>query len=166
MTLFDYLVLTILVTSVIISTVRGLVKEVLSLLAWAAAFVVANTWAADMAALLPQSWTSMLPGSMTKLILGFIILFIGTLLLCGLVNLAIGHLIKAIGLTLADRGLGGLFGLARGALLVLSGVILAGLTTLPQQPVWRDALLSPLCETAVRTIKPVLPSEWASYVHF
>lgn len=166
MTVFDYIVLTVLVASVIISTVRGLVKEILSLIAWAAAFFVANTWAAQMAAMLPEGLTAWMPGAMTKLIVGFVILFIGTLLVAGLVNMAVGHLIKAAGLTLADRGLGGLFGLARGTLLVLTGVILAGLTSLPQQPLWREALLSPLAETAVRTIKPMLPADWARHVHF
>ncbi len=39
MTIFDYLVLFVLVSSVIISTLRGLVKEILSLLGWIVAFV-------------------------------------------------------------------------------------------------------------------------------
>lgn len=42
MTAFDYVVLAILVASVVISTLRGLVKEVLSLVAWLAAFVIAS----------------------------------------------------------------------------------------------------------------------------
>lgn len=166
MTAFDYIVLTILIASIIISVVRGLVKEVLSLLAWIAAFVVANTYAAQMAALLPESVASMMPGAMTRLIVGFVILFMGTLLLGGLVNLAIRQLIRAAGLSFADHGLGGLFGLARGSVLVLTGVILSGLTALPQQAVWRDALLSPMAETAVRTIKPMLPPDWARHVRF
>jgi len=165
-TLFDYIVLTILTASIIISVLRGLVKEVLSLLAWVAAFVVANTYAPQMAALLPDAFSDMLPGPMPRLIAGFAILFFGTLLLVGFVNMAIGQLIRAAGLSLADRGLGGLFGLARGVLLVLAGVILAGLTEIPKQAVWRDALLSPLAETAVRTIKPMLPPNWAQHVHY
>lgn len=162
MTLFDYIVLTILVASIIISVVRGLVREILSLLAWLIAFMVANTWAADFAALLPDR----LPEGVIRLIVAFLALFVTTLVVAGLVNMAIGQLIKAAGLTLADRGLGGLFGLARGLVLVLSLVILAGLTDLPGQPFWQDALLSPLAESAVRTIKPMLPPDWASHVNF
>ncbi len=162
MTWFDYVVLIILIASVIISVVRGLVNEILSLCAWLAAFVVANTWAADFSGMLP----GFVPGQMTRLITAFAVLFIGTLLLGALVNLAIRQLIKLAGLTLADRGLGGLFGLARGVLIILTLVILAGLTTLPQQPFWHDALFSPVAETAVRTIKPMLPSEWSKYVRY
>jgi membrane protein required for colicin V production len=45
-------------------------------------------------------------------------------------------------------------------------VILAGLTPLPQQPAWRNALLAPLAVEGVRTIKPILPESWARYVHY
>ena len=50
MTLFDYLTLFVLLASVIISTTRGVVREVLSLASWVAAFVVANLYG--------ESWRS------------------------------------------------------------------------------------------------------------
>ncbi len=52
MTVFDYLVLFVLISSVVISTLRGLVKEILSLLGWIVAFVVANAYGAALAPLL------------------------------------------------------------------------------------------------------------------
>ncbi len=162
MTAFDYVVLAILVASVVISTLRGLVKEVLSLVAWLAAFVIANRYGADLAALLPQA----VPAGTLRLVMGFGVLFIGTLLLASLVNLAIAHIITALGLKIVDRGLGGVFGLARGVLIVMTLVIVAGLTDLPRQPVWRDALLSGLAESAVRIFKPWLPDDWARHVNF
>ncbi|EJC60815.1 colicin V production protein [Alcaligenes faecalis subsp. faecalis NCIB 8687] len=48
------------------------------------------------------------------------------LLLVGLLNMLLASLIEQTGLTPADHGLGGLFGVARGVLLVLILVILAG----------------------------------------
>jgi membrane protein required for colicin V production len=162
MTAFDYVVITILVASTAISVIRGLVKEVLSLLAWLAAFVVANRYGADMAAALPDA----VPAGTIRLVAGFAILFIGTVLIGALVNLAIAHIIRALGLKIVDRGLGGVFGLARGVLIVLTLVILAGLTDLPHRPVWRDAVLADVAESAVRTIKPWLPDEWARHVQF
>ena len=162
MTAFDYVALTIVVASVVISTLRGLVKEVLSLVAWLAAFVIANRYGADMAALLPQ----VVPAGTVRLVAGFGILFVGTLLLSSLVNVAIAHIITASGLKVVDRGLGGLFGFARGVLIVMTLVIVAGLTDLPKQAVWRDALLSGLAESAVRTFKPWLPDDWARHVNF
>ena len=162
MTAFDYVVLIILLASIVISVLRGLVKEVLSLVGWLAAFVIANRYGADMAQLLP----AVVPSGTTRLVCGFAILFIGTLLLSSLVNGAIAHIIRASGLQVVDRGLGGLFGLGRGVLIVMTVTILAGLTDLPRTPVWRDALLSGVAESAVRALKPWLPDAWAERVNF
>jgi membrane protein required for colicin V production len=161
-TIFDYLVVFVLACSVVISTLRGLMKEILSLLSWVVAFVVANAYGEPLAGLLPD----MVPGKTTRLIAAFIALFIGVRLLMMLLNMAVDALLKASGLTLADRGLGGLFGLGRGLVIVLAVVLLCGMTAIPQQPFWRQALLSPLAETAARTVKPYLPGEVASHVQF
>ena len=162
MTIFDYLVLFVLVSSVVISTLRGLVKEILSLLGWIVAFVVANAYGARLAPMLPD----LLPGDTARLILAFIVLFLGGRILMGLLSLAIGALVEASGLSLADRGLGGLFGLARGIVIVLAAVILCGMTAIPQQAFWKDALLSPMAETGVRTVKPFLPAALARHVGY
>ena len=162
MTIFDYLVLFVLVSSVIISTLRGLVKEILSLLGWVVAFVVANAYGAQLAPMLPE----LLPGESARLIMAFVLLFLGVRILMGLLSLAIGALITATGLSLADRGLGGLFGLARGIVIVLAAVILCGMTSIPQQDFWRNALLSPMAETGARTVKPFLPGALAQHVRY
>lgn len=162
MTIFDYIVLFILISSVVISTMRGLVKEILSLAGWVAAFVVANAFGAKLAPMLP----SVVPGESLRLIVAFIALFLGVRVLMGLLALAIGALIEATGLSLADRGLGGLFGLGRGIVIVLAGVILCGMTSIPQQHFWKNALLSPMAETGARTVKPFLPAALAEHVQF
>jgi len=161
-TIFDYIVLFILISSVVISTMRGLVKQILSLVGWIAAFVVANAFGAKLAPMLP----SVIPGEALRLIVAFIALFLGVRILMGLLALAIGALIEATGLSLADRGLGGLFGLGRGIVIVLAGVILCGMTSIPQQDFWKNALLSPMAETGARTVKPFLPAAFAQHVQF
>jgi membrane protein required for colicin V production len=161
-TIFDYLVLFVLVCSVVISTLRGLVKELLSLLGWIVAFVVANAYSETLATLLPD----MIPGNVTRLIVAFLVLFIGVRLLMMLLTMAMDEFIKATGLTVADRGLGSLFGLARGLVLILAAVLICGMTALPQQPFWKDALFSPYAETAARTVKPFLPGDFARHLQF
>src|ERR1700757_329822 len=135
MTIFDYVVLFILVCSTIIGMMRGLVKEVLSLLAWILALVVANMYSGALAELLPQA----IPGQATRMIVAFIALFIGVRLLMMLLTMAFDSIIKASGLTLADRGLGSLFGLARGVVIVLIVVMVCSMTTIPQQDFWKNA---------------------------
>lgn len=162
MTLFDYLVLFVLGCSIVISTLRGLMKEILSLASWVVSFFVANAYGEPLAKLLPD----MVPGAITRLIFAFVVLFIGVRLLMLLLSMAVEAIVKSAGLTLADRGLGGLFGLARGLLIVLTGVLLCGMTAIPQQAFWKDALFSPLAETAARTAKPFLPGDLARHVHY
>jgi len=161
-TIFDYLVLFVLVSSVVISTMRGLVKEILSLLGWVIAFVVANAYGAQLGPMLPE----LIPGETLRLMVAFVALFLGVRILMGLLSLALGAVIEASGLSLADRGLGGLFGLARGVVIVLAAVILCSMTSIPQQDFWKDALLSPLAEAGARTVKPFLPAALAQHLQF
>lgn len=162
MTLFDYLILFVLLCSIIISTMRGLIKEVLSLVSWVVSFVVANAYGAVLAGWLPD----LIPGQTLRLIVGFLVLFIGVRLLMSLLMKAVDALIKASGLSLADRGLGGLFGLARGCVIVMVAVLLSGMTSIPQQAFWKDALFSPMAVTAAQTIMPFLPGSVTQHVRF
>ena len=162
MTLFDYVVLFILVCSIVISTMRGLIKEVLSLISWVVSFFVANAYGAVLAVWMPE----VIPGQMLRLIIAFAVLFIGVRLLMSLFMLAVDAVIKASGLSLADRGLGGLFGLARGCVIIMASVLLFGMTSVPQQAFWKNALLSPLAETAAQTVMPFLPGSVVQHVKF
>lgn len=162
MTLFDYVALLILACSIVISTMRGLIKEMLSLLGWIVSFVIANAYSDVLAKLLPD----MIPGNAIRLIVAFIALFIAVRLLMQLVIMAVQAVINASGLTMADRGLGGLFGLARGLVIVLAVVLVCGMTAIPKQDFWKNALLSPMAETAARTVKPYLPGSFAQHVQF
>lgn len=160
MTIFDYLVIFVMVTSVIIGLVRGLVKEVLSVIGWIIAFIVANAYAAPLAQMLPEA----VPGEVLRLILAFIALFIGARILIGLLSLALDALLDAGGLSFIDRALGAVFGVARGLVIVLAGVILCGMTSLPQQDFWKHAVFSPYAEDGVRLVKPYLPAAIAQHV--
>ena len=81
-TLFDYLILFVLLCSVVISTMRGLIKEILSLVSWIVSFVVANAYGAILADWLPN----FIPGQTLRLIVAFLILFIGVRLLMALIR--------------------------------------------------------------------------------
>jgi membrane protein required for colicin V production len=162
LTLFDYALLFLLVCSVVISTLRGLVKEVFSLAGWIASFVLANAYGEDMARMLPDS----VPGASAKLIVGFVVVFLAAMLASKLLAAMMEAIVKASGLTVADRGLGGLFGLGRGLVIALAVVLLCGMTSIPQQPFWKKALFSPLAETAARTSLPWLPGGLTRHIRF
>lgn len=141
---------------------RGLVKEILSLISWIVAFVVANAFAETVAVWIPE----IIPGKLPKLIIGFLALFIAVKLLMALLMHAVDSIIKASGLSLADRGLGGLFGLARGSIIVMTLALVCGMTSIPQQAFWKNALLSPITVTAVKTVMPFIPGSVTKHVSF
>jgi membrane protein required for colicin V production len=88
------------------------------------------------------------------------------LLVGWIVNMALSSAVRASGLAPADRALGSLFGLVRGLVFVLAIVLLGGLTPLPRQPFWRDALLSGPFETAALALRPYLPARLGQHLKY
>ena len=60
-----------------------------------------------------------------------------------LIGLILSRAARAIGLGFLDRLLGAVFGLARGLLIVLLLVLICGVTTLPRNDWWQNAVLAP-----------------------
>jgi membrane protein required for colicin V production len=149
---FDYAVLTVLGLSLLVGILRGLMREMVSLAGWIAAFVLATAFSGIVSAQLPESLGPMLSG-----LLAFLLIFIGVLVLSGMVGLALSLLVRATGLGFLDRILGAAFGLVRGAAIVLLAVLLGGLTPLPREPFWRQAVLSGPFETFALALRPYLP---------
>lgn len=162
MTLLDYAVLAIIGFSILLSVIRGLVREVVALAAWAIAFVVAYLFGGQLAALMPAE----IPGEELRWLAGFATLFFLVLLVMSLVAIALSQLVKSAGLSVEDRVLGAVFGLARGLALVMMLVLIAGATPLPQQPVWREAMLRPLLERIALGIKGWLPPALGQHIKY
>ena len=129
----DYAILGTILISLLVGGLRGFMKEVFSLAVWAAAFIVAYQFAGDVAALMENQVT--LPSARTAI--GFTGLFVVVLLLGGLLNYLLGRLVESTGLSGTDRLLGGVFGAARGVVLVIAVMIVAGFTPIPADPWWK-----------------------------
>lgn len=162
MTWFDYVVIGIAAWSVLLGWWRGFVYEVLSLLGWVIAYVVARWQAVNLAALMPAE----LGVDAIKVTVAFALLFVGTLIVSSIVVWMLSKLIKSIGLGWLDGLFGSMFGMLRGTLLVLILVLLAGLTDLPKEPFWREAKLSKPLESLALASLVWLPDSVASRVHF
>lgn len=162
MTPFDYVVLAILAISLLIGVTRGVVSEILALLAWVAAFIAARMWAVPAGNLLLAD----LSDPLWRQLSGFVAVFVAVLIGFALLRWLTSLLLKAAGLRPLDRVLGALFGIARGVLVLLALVLLAGLTPLPQQQWWRQATLAPPLETAVLAARSWLPPELAKRIQY
>ncbi len=162
MTEFDYAVLAIIAASVLVGLWRGVVSEVLALAAWVAAFFVARAEALEVAGWLGARIAD--PG--LRLAAAYVLVFAAVLLVFALARVLISMMLKAVGLGLLDRLLGGAFGVLRGILVVLFAVMVAGMTPLPKADWWRGAVLAPPLETAVIAAKPWLPADAAKRIRF
>ncbi len=162
MTGFDFVVLTVILASVVLGMVRGLVREVLALLAYAAAFLAAVWWGPVVNDVL----ASLIQNNLLRLAIAYVGVFLGVLLIIGVVSLAVSGVVRSTGLAPADRGLGAMFGLARGILLVLVLVVAAGYTPLPAESWWRQAWLSHAIEQGIIAVKHRLPEAYAHWVPY
>jgi len=159
---FDFVLLAILAISVVLGLLRGLLKEVLSLVAYASAFLAAIWWGPTV-----SEWSSQwITQPFVSMALAYLGVFIAVLLSIGFINMVLSALLSKTGLTPADHGLGALFGLVRGILFVLILVILAGYTPLPEEPWWKNAMFSKQLVGVVQQIKLRLPppvNDWLPY---
>jgi membrane protein required for colicin V production len=162
MTVFDYIVIAILAGSVIVALMRGLVAEVLSLGSWIAALWCAKEFAPALAGFLPAE----LPTEGLRLVASFIALFFLVWLATALLRVVLTGLIDSIGLGAINRALGAVFGLARGGVLVTVMVLLGGLTDMPKQPMWRNALFAGPFEAAALSLRPWLPPKMSEHLNF
>jgi membrane protein required for colicin V production len=160
MTGFDIAVVAILLASLLFGVWRGLVYEVLSLLGWPLAFVLSRMFANDVASMMPGAQEAVRVAS------AYAVLFIAALIVWGMLVWLVSRLIKAIGLGWLDSALGALFGLVRGALVVLVLVWLAGLTQMPEQQFWRNARASRAIEDVALWSKVWLPDNIGQRIHY
>ena len=160
MTEFDIAVAAILVVSLLLGLWRGFIHEVLSLLGWPIAFMLSNMYAVSIAQLIP------LAQEMLRLMVVYVRMFVTVLVVWSVLVTLLTKLLKAIGSGWSDRLLGGLFGVVRGALIVLVLVWLAGMTAIPEQLFWREAQMSKVAEDFALLTKSWLPDNIAQQVRY
>lgn len=162
MTSFDYIVLSVVAVSCLIGLLRGFLREVLSLVAYVAAFLAAIWWGPTASLWLD----ALIDNGLLRTVAAYGAVFILTLLAVGLLNMALGALVDRTGLTPADHGLGAVFGAVRGLVLVLALVALAGYTELPQEPWWQQARTSAALTKGFQQIKLLLPVDVAQLLPY
>lgn len=125
MAVIDYVIIAVVVISALVSFARGFLREALSLIAWTVAIIVAFKFAADAAPFFGQ-W---LADKTLQYWAAVVVLFLITLLACGIVNWLLSQFFSEFGTSGTDRSLGILLGGARGAvvvaLLLLGGKVIS-----------------------------------------
>lgn len=160
MPVMDWIFLGITVFSVVIGLWRGVLREVISLVAWVVAFVLAQMYAPDLAYQIPMSGAS----ESLRFAAAFVVIFVICIPAGGILGFFISKLAAAAGLGIADRLFGAAFGLLRGALVLLSVSVVVAMTPLKTAQWWREAAGPRVAELVLKDIKPVLPTDFGKYL--
>ena len=139
MTTVDWIIFGIVALSTLISIKRGFVKELLSLVTWISAFIIARLFSAQLSALLVDYVDS----PAMRMVSAFAILFVATLIVGAMISYLIGELVRLTGLSGTDRLFGMIFGLARGLLVLIVATSIIRLTPLTEDAWWQESLLVP-----------------------
>jgi membrane protein required for colicin V production len=170
----DVLIVVVVALSALISLFRGFLKEFISLLTWVVAIWLAIRYSDRLAGLLPASLDQAqlslgdtgLAISNLRVGLAFVLVVIAVLVLGAVLKHLIAMAVTRGSLSLVDRGLGVIFGVMRGAAIVVILVLAAGLTRLPQTPWWHDARLLPPFQKGALWVIRHLPSGYADYFSY
>lgn len=162
MTWVDIAILAIIVVSAVVSLLRGFVREALSLATWVLAFWIGFGFSGSLAVYFAE-WISIPSLQMAA---AFAVLFLATLALGAWLNYLVYKIVEKTGLSGTDRIIGVAFGAARGVLVVVVLVLLAGLTPLPGDPWWGQSRLLGSFETMALWVRGYLPADIAGNVVF
>lgn len=162
MTGLDVALAGVVVLSTLAAMLRGLVREFVSLAAWCIGLAMALAFSDEFARRLAFLDAPLL----ARELLAFALIVVAALVAGALVGALLRGAVNAVGLGSLDRLLGALFGLARGLVAVLVFALIAGLTSLPQRDWWQNSMFGPMLGVAALSLRPYLPSSWASRLDF
>lgn len=150
----DYGIMGLIAVSVLLGTLRGFVREAMSLVTWVTALVVGVIACETVA-----SWLTMISMVGLRIVLAFVLIVLTILIAGGLMSHLIGKLIKFTGFGATDRIIGTMFGLVRGAVVVAAVVLLANPTPFSKDPLWTSSMLVPRFEPISLWMKERLPED-------
>lgn len=163
MNIFDIVLLIVLAIFTGIGVWRGFVRELISFITWIAACVSAWMFSDRLAGV----FESLMEEDAVRQMLAFIVIFIAVFIVGTVIGLLLHKMVnRSAGLRTANRVTGGFVGLFRGVVIIVVVFLLAGLTSFPKSPWWRDALLSPPFERAATYACKYLPQDIARYVRY
>jgi membrane protein required for colicin V production len=160
-TLFDYVVILVLIISAIFSTLRGLTREILGLTGWFISIFVARLTTSPV-----EDWLSdFISVDGLAEVLSWALPFAGTALIWFIFASLITPSLKRAGLGALDTWLGVIFGLIRGALLMT--VFYVGSVLFVQSedklyPFMKNSQSSPYIHMLTSGFATFLPADWQS----
>lgn len=160
----------IFAVSIAFGLMRGMFREILSLLTWIAAILVASFFSGPIAKSFSGSVGSAVSSatgvdpshsiSIVAVVVSFVCLFIITFMVGSFISSLLSRAAEGSGMSLGNRLFGGAFGFGRGFVIVLIVIFLSELTALGKQAAWDQSKIVTAYRPAVKwvddTISPSL----------
>jgi membrane protein required for colicin V production len=156
----DWILLALLAASMLLGALRGLVYEVLSVMGWIAAFLLAQWFAPTVSEKLPMQGS----GETLRFAAAFVLVFIASVFAAGLISSLMKKLISAVGLRPVDRILGAIFGAFRSLILLLALSVVVHMTALHESDWWLESKGGPMLMTLLKGLRPMLPEKFGAFL--
>ncbi|AFP85002.1 CvpA family protein [secondary endosymbiont of Ctenarytaina eucalypti] len=142
----DYVIISIIIFSALVSVFRGFVCEALSLVTWGCAFFVTSHYYGDLAIHFSSFKAQMVRNSIAIVIIFILVLLVGSIL-----QYLLNFLVERGGLSGTDRELGVCFGILRGIFIVTAGLFfLNHFTGFSNSQDWQQSQLIPMFRNIIR----------------
>jgi membrane protein required for colicin V production len=160
---FDGLMLVVMIAFAITGALRGFVLEALSLILWPLSAFAAWLFADQAAAL----YTSLITESQLRMVAAFVTVFLLVFVVGTVVVYFIHRALPLRGpLRTSNAVLGGIVGGVRGGIIIVIVFLVAGITSMPQRPWWRESVLTPYFQKAAIKVSGYLPSDIARHIKY
>jgi membrane protein required for colicin V production len=152
MTAFDYAVIIVILLSAALGIWRGFIYEIFALGAWITGIVCAVVSGQKVA-----TWFTFNLEPWLKLIAAYALVFVTVFVAISIAGFVFTKLVRAVGLSPVDRGLGAMFGIVRGFLIVTVIVFIASFSSLKQSDWWQQSASAKPFEVLAGVLRYRLP---------
>ena len=144
MTEIDWIICALLVLSTVVGIMRGVIREVLSIVGWVAGFMLSMSFAGEIADRIPLDSIGYIP----RVIIAAVLILVACLFVVGLFGFILRKMLEVAALTFEDRILGAAFGFFFGLSQSLSS-----------SRMWQQSVMIGPAETVIEWSMPYMP-EW------
>jgi membrane protein required for colicin V production len=160
---FDLVMIVVLIAFAITGALRGFVLELLSLVLWPSAAFVAWLFADDGA----EFFRSLISDAHLRVVAAFVAVFLIVFIIGTIVVYFIHRALPLRGIFRKPNAmLGGVVGFVRGGIIIVIVFLVAGITSLPQRPWWRESLLAPQFQKVAVAVSVYMPRDIARHIRY
>lgn len=144
MNAIDIAIISVIAISSLFGLWRGFVKEILSLVSWVAALVLARLYSDPLSEML----VPLIDSSGARYVTAFVIIFVAVMMIGTLINVLVSKLLSVSGLNVVNRIFGGGFGIVRGAVIVMVILFITNVFV-SETLLWQESKLVPYGMSAI-----------------